>query len=73
MKALGMMSGTSCDGVDCVLVDIADVSTPAAIDILGHHHVPFEVELADQLRAPEDLTIAEISALHGVSVGVGDA
>jgi anhydro-N-acetylmuramic acid kinase len=47
---IGLMSGTSLDGVDAVLVDFA-VSTPACGKIVAHAHVPFDTALRSELLA----------------------
>lgn len=46
---IGLMSGTSLDGVDGVLTSIPDQYDGGKIDILATAHVPFDMELRDQL------------------------
>ena len=45
---IGLMSGTSLDGVDAALVDLADDRRP---QLLSHHHQPWPPEFAARLRA----------------------
>lgn len=46
-RYIGLMSGTSVDGVDAVLADFAD----GQVKTLGHVHVPFTPALRGQLQA----------------------
>jgi len=48
-RYIGLMSGTSLDGVDGVLVDIDDSS--GAPTLRAHHHEPFVAALRDELLA----------------------
>jgi len=51
---IGLMSGTSLDGVDAVLIDCQN---PSAISLLGQHTEPFPPEVKDALwalQAPAD-------------------
>ena len=41
MIILGMMSGTSVDGIDAVLVDIVGAPPRFEWKIIGHHQMPF--------------------------------
>jgi anhydro-N-acetylmuramic acid kinase len=48
MRYIGLMSGTSLDGVDGVMVDI---DGSGALTLRGHHHQPFVAGLRDELLA----------------------
>ena len=47
---IGLMSGTSLDGVDGALVDLAEVDA-GRLTVLGHVHLPFTAALAAELLA----------------------
>lgn len=66
---IGLMSGTSIDGVDGVLIDLAP---GACFRILAHHHVPFDPALRQSLfelnaPGPNELHRAALAA-NGVAV-----
>ena len=61
---VGLMSGTSLDGVDAVL---AEVSAPGAIRLLRTHYLPYADSLRDQLLAlhtpqPDEIHLAACAA-----------
>jgi anhydro-N-acetylmuramic acid kinase len=61
---IGIMSGTSGDGVDAVLLELDSVHTrhePRVHDLV---HVPFEPELQAELTNPTTLTLARLSELN---------
>lgn len=74
MRAIGLMSGTSCDGVDALLLELEDPDRRHVPRVLGHVHHPFDDALQEQLRAPERLRVPEISALgYGLAQRYADA
>jgi anhydro-N-acetylmuramic acid kinase len=69
MRFIGLMSGTSLDGVDGVLVEIG---TNGSVALRGHHHEPFVAALRDELMAlntpgEDELHRASVAA-RGVSL-----
>jgi anhydro-N-acetylmuramic acid kinase len=64
MRAIGLMSGTSCDGVDAVLLELRDVDVPHEPIVLGHVHQPFPVDLQAELRNPAALSLPRLAELH---------
>ena len=65
---LGMMSGTSLDGIDAALVKISGAPPHLQIDLINHTHLPFAPEVRQEiLRVAEQnpLTPGEFSRLHG--------
>lgn len=56
---IGLMSGTSMDGVDAVLTRFGQ--DPASIELLAHQHVPYSAELRHTLAA---LNIPGTNELH---------
>ena len=75
MLAVGLMSGTSIDGVDAALIDTDGVHQ---IDGLAFHSMPYEPECADRVRAilgraEVDTEISaveqELTLLHAKAVG----
>lgn len=63
LRALGLMSGTSCDGVDALLLELDGPDERHVPRVLGHAHRPFPEGLQASLRDPESLRVPEISAL----------
>jgi len=69
--AIGIMSGTSGDGIDAALIEVDDAG--AFGRLIAHRHEPFSAELADRIiaiGAGERVTAAEVAWLHGA---LGDA
>ncbi len=67
MRVLGMMSGTSADGIDVALVRISGAPPSLSIKFEGHHHVRFPVRVRDailRLANGGATTTAEISQLN---------
>jgi anhydro-N-acetylmuramic acid kinase len=67
MRVLGMMSGTSADGIDVALVQISGAPPDLRFQLEGHHHVPFPAYLRDtilRLANGAATSTAEISELN---------
>lgn len=64
MITIGIMSGTSCDGVDAVSLRLASVSEPHAPEVLGHAHEPLPGAIRERLLHPEALTVRDLAELH---------
>ena len=48
---IGLMSGTSLDGIDAVLLDIGDAASAAGMRVRAHRHAPFDAALRADLLA----------------------
>ena len=68
-RYIGLMSGTSVDGVDAVIADLAD----NAVKTLGHVHVPFTPALRAQLQALMASGVDEIERAGDASVALARA
>jgi len=67
MRVLGMMSGTSADGIDVALVRISGAPPSLSIKFEGHHHVRFPARVRDAILRVANggaTTTAEISQLN---------
>ena len=70
MRVIGMMSGTSADGIDAALVRISGAPPAISAELEGHHHVSFPSALCAKtilrLANGATTTTAEISELNFV-------
>src|SRR5271154_2647284 len=67
MRVLGMMSGTSADGIDVAFVRISGTPPSLSIKFEGHHHVRFPARVRGailRLANGGTTTTAEISQLN---------
>jgi anhydro-N-acetylmuramic acid kinase len=67
MRVLGMMSGTSADGIDAALVRVSGAPPNLAAQLEAHFHVPFPPYLRERilrLANGAESTTAEISELN---------
>jgi anhydro-N-acetylmuramic acid kinase len=67
MLVLGMMSGTSADGIDVALARISGKPPKLSIKLQGHHHVPYSSVVRKailRVAAGESAETAEISQLN---------
>lgn len=66
-KVIGLMSGTSVDGVDTALVEIRGHGLETQIELLAFHSHPFEAEVRDRifnLFQPETSSVDELCQLN---------
>lgn len=70
MRVIGMMSGTSADGIDAALVEISGAPPKITWKLKGHYHRPFRARLRDAIlriaNADGSATPGEISQLNFV-------
>ncbi|HMN11375.1 MAG TPA: anhydro-N-acetylmuramic acid kinase [Bellilinea sp.] len=67
MRVIGLMSGTSADGVDAVLAEIHGAPPKLAWRILSHTHIPYPADLQQRIldcTQPETSSAAAICALN---------
>lgn len=67
MRVLGMMSGTSADGIDVTLARISGAPPRISAKFERHHHIPFTAQLRGQILRLANgctTTTGEISALN---------
>lgn len=67
MIALGLMSGTSLDGIDAALVELVPRDDSYAIELLRFQTLPLERELAEELVVvlpPRRGSVEEVARLH---------
>jgi len=65
--AIGLMSGTSLDGVDAVLVRIRPRGRTYTVDVLNFVTLPFEEPLLRRLHAalpPNSGSVQDVAELH---------
>ena len=66
MIVVGMLSGTSMDGLDTAVCEIEVDDAGARLTVLGHHDAPWPADLQERLLAvlpPATTTVGEIAAL----------
>ena len=77
MIALGLMAGTSLDGIDAAVVDLRPQGSGYAIDLLRFETLPYEASLASRLRAalpPHPASAREVCELDAdVGAAFGEA
>ena len=67
MLAIGLMSGTSLDGIDAALVNVVPKGAGYAVELLNFQTYPYPDDLLDELRSvlpPYAGSTAAVAALH---------
>jgi anhydro-N-acetylmuramic acid kinase len=62
--AIGVMSGTSADGVDAVMIELESVSRRHEPKVIGHAHRPFPKALRGDLVRAGELGVGRVAELH---------
>ncbi len=62
--AIGVMSGTSGDGVDALMLELASSTQPHRPQVLAHSSVAFDAALQAELCCPEALSTRRLAELH---------
>lgn len=68
-RVVGLMSGTSMDGIDAALVNIKNYSIDTAIELINFHMIPYPQQLKNKLieiSQPGNGTVEEICRLNFV-------
>ncbi|MEO0867832.1 MAG: anhydro-N-acetylmuramic acid kinase [Cyanobacteria bacterium J06642_11] len=66
MKVIGLMSGTSVDGIDAALVDVTGTGYQVAVELLASQTVPYTEELRERILrvcGGQSLTMTEVAQL----------
>lgn len=62
-RAIGIMSGTSGDGIDAILIELDNVHTPNRPRVLASAHLPFSASIADEMVHARSLSISRLTEL----------
>jgi len=66
---IGLMSGTSMDGIDAVLVDFSNTSPQC----IAHHHMPLSADLKQRLENTQGKSSIDFMELGSLDVAMGRA
>ncbi len=72
-RGIGIMSGTSLDGIDVVMADIEGNFTGTSMEILCSTTVPFEKNLEKRLRSMIEKKTAALNEICSINVELGEA
>ncbi len=71
--AIGIMSGTSLDGIDVVLANIEGTYTDTMVDMLAFKTIPFEEQLKQEIRQAMNEKAASPALLSSLNMKLGYA
>lgn len=69
--AVGLMSGTSADGIDAVLIRAAGIGHDLEVEVVGHRHEPFPAEVRAAVRAAADPRTGTVDRLCRLNFELG--
>ena len=70
--AVGLMSGTSLDGIDAALVEIKGVGVNTEVSLLGFETIPYTVEERIQILELCDPSTSTVDKVCKMNVKLGD-
>ncbi|WP_168122547.1 anhydro-N-acetylmuramic acid kinase [Paenibacillus sp. HB172176] len=70
--AVGLMSGTSLDGVDAAVVRIDGMGLKAKVQLLHYYTRPYDDRLRDRLKEICDPASSDVSRIAGMNVYMGE-
>ncbi len=73
MKVIGMMSGTSADGIDAVVVELSGQPPRLDWQLLKHIHVPFSTELQNEIFTCFNPKTSSVDRLCALNFALGRA
>lgn len=73
MHILGLMSGTSLDGIDACLIEVTGVGDRLQVRFLGGRTLPFPPGLREAIMQQLDPATSRVDALAALNVALGEA
>ncbi|ALS00084.1 anhydro-N-acetylmuramic acid kinase [Enterococcus silesiacus] len=70
--AIGLMSGTSLDGIDAALVEISGKNETTAVKLIDFLTVPFSEETLKRIRAALSLESSDVEKICSLNVELGE-
>ena len=64
LRAIGIMSGTSADGIDAVLLELDSAHRPSWPRIVDHAYVAYPKPIQAQLMRPQELIAQSVTRMH---------
>jgi anhydro-N-acetylmuramic acid kinase len=72
MKVIGLMSGTSVDGIDAAVVEIDGAPPTLSAELLSFTFVPFEVEQRERIFALFDPASSTVDRICHMNFALGE-
>ncbi len=70
-RIIGLISGTSVDGVDAALIEVRENGTSTQVQVLAHHTYPYPSHLQDQLLAAAYPDSSSVDLICHLNAAVG--
>lgn len=71
MYAIGIMSGTSMDGIDTVLVDIDGFGIETKLRVVGYHEYPMPIDMKEKIKKACDEKNSRIDEICSLNFELG--